>query len=251
MLVLIPAHINVWKRYPLACALASLLLLLTPVMEYAAANEWMRAPTAESSPDDVLGPIRAARNAFFDRGIGAASPLTPNSASALHLSEGSHYQITSEPPPEIPVVSNRAIITGTFISHRSVLTASRRAIYTEVKILVGQVFETSKQVSHGSTITIALPGGSIKTAKGILSYLTDPKEYFIQPGKRYLFVLSYHPRGVFYSSVRTWSISGGTVRPNSRAEQARANAGESHLVGIAEGNLVPALRLILSSEQKK
>lgn len=224
-----------------------LVLLVAPSLGYGAANSWIKTPTPDSSPDNVPPPIRSARSEFFDKGIGAASQLTPDSAAAVHLSEGSHFNVTGETPPEIPDAAARAVLTGTFIGYRSVLTSSRRSIYTEVNITVSHVFEAPERLAEGSTITLALPGGTVGTTNGTISYLTDPKAYSIEPNKRYLFVLSYHPKGDFYSLIATWNLSTGVVKPNSGAEQARAEAGESLLVGLTEDQLIPALNSLLSS----
>ncbi len=44
------------------------------------------------------------------------------------------------------------------------------------------------------TITSIFAGGTILTESGeILSYMADPREYFVQPSKTYLLVLGYDP----------------------------------------------------------
>ena len=82
----------------------------------------------------------------------------------------------------------------------------------------------------------------MQTASGTLSYLLDPQDFFIQPGKRYLLVLSYHADGDFYTLAKNWELSGGVVKPNSKLEQTPAAQGKASLAGLAENQLAAALR---------
>lgn len=238
------------------CTLLSLFLVIPTgsTAAEASANAWMKTPTPELSPDNVSASIRHARDNFFDMGIGASAPLTPDSASAFHLAEGSHFHRGTEQSgeaSEIPFVSDRAVVIGTFTGHRSILTSSKRYIYTEIDVLVSHVFEADGSVAEGSTITIEVPGGSVSISDGkTLSYLTDPKEYFIEPPKKYLFVLSYNETGAFYTIAKTWDLSSGVVKPNSRADQVSAQRGQSSIIGLSENRLIPVLQGLLSSERK-
>ena len=210
-----------------------------------AANAWMKTPTREDATDDVNPSIRDRRNLFFDEGIGAASPLTADSAPFFHRSAGASMHGNEE----IPRVASRAVLIGTFATFRSRIARSRRAIYTEVIVPVNYVFESSEHlVGPGSTITLALPGGSVETTDGeIICYLVDPEEYFIQPNRTYLFVLSYNPSGDFYSLAKDWDLTTGVVKPNSRGEQVRADRGQSSLVGLSREKLIPFLQIGLAN----
>ena len=76
----------------------------------------------------------------------------------------------------------------------------------------------------------------MQTSGGRLSYLVDPQDFFIQPGKRYLLVLSYNADGDFYTLVKNWELSGGVVNANSKLEQIRAAQGKASLAGVARSS---------------
>jgi hypothetical protein len=157
----------------------------------------MKTPTEASIEDTVSPAIRYSRDQFWDRGIGARAPLTPETAGHYAVSEGS-FPVDL---PELPEVPNRAILIGTFSGFRSMLTASRRAIYTEVTVDVTQVFEDASNRRPGSKITLLFAGGTVLTATGQeMSFLTQPRSYFMQPGRSYVLLLSYHHDGDFYSA---------------------------------------------------
>jgi len=165
---------------------------------------------------DVAPFIRVSRDLFFDRTIGLPSPLTPESAGSKHFAEGSTYG----PQPEIPLLQNRALILGTFRSYSPVLTASRRAIYTEISVEVSKVWEEpSGTAAIGKPITIIVPGGTIQIESGaVLSFLTDPREYFLQPAHSYLLAMSYVNEGNFYLIGKSWDLTSGVAQPNFKAK---------------------------------
>ena len=87
----------------------------------------------------------------------------------------------------------------------------------------------------------------MQTSGGRLSYLVDPQDFFIQPGKRYLLVLSYNADGDFYTLVKNWELSGGVVNANSKLEQIRAAQGKASLAGVAEAQVASALQGLLAA----
>lgn len=79
---------------------------------------------------------------------------------------------------------------ASFSAHRSIWSYSKRSIYTEADLVVTYVAEGSADLAAGSTVNLDLPGGTISTTDGkLLSFLTDPGAYSIQPTVKYLFVL--------------------------------------------------------------
>lgn len=85
----------------------------------------------------------------------------------------------------------------------------------------------------------------MQTSNGTISYLIDPEQFFIQPQKRYLLVLSYHQDGDFYTLAQSWELSNGVVKPNSKLEQNRAAKGKASLAGVPEGQLAASLQTLL------
>ncbi len=131
--------------------------------------------------------------------------------------------------PKIANVPDRSVVFGTFRSFRSVLTVSGRAVYTEATIEIESTFEDASGLARPEgKITVIFPGGTVETRAGeIISYLTQPRRYFIGPGSTYLFVLGYYPEGHFYGLANDWDLSEGKVRVNSGQDQMRAQRGLS------------------------
>jgi hypothetical protein len=203
------------------------------------ANAWMKTPTDLSTPDVVLGILRTDRDPVWDGLIGARSALTPEEATQHGIAEGAHFATEAE----IPDIPDRAVLIGRFSGFRSVLTASTRAIYTEVSVDVSNVFEdVAGHAKPGGQITIILAGGTVKTLAGqIISYLTQPRAYSIQPNKAYLLVLGYYAEGDSYGLAKDWDITDGTVKANTALDMQRAKDGKSTLVGMTKDQLINSL----------
>lgn len=149
--------------------------------------------------------------------------------------------------PEIPQNPDRAILSGAFANFQCILSQSQRSIYTELSFSVDHVFaDPTDQLARGATITLIIAGGSVQTSSGTLSYLIDPEQFFIQPQKRYLVVLSYHSDGDFYTLAKNWELSNGVVKPNSKIEQSRAAKGKSSLAGLSEAQLATSLQALIA-----
>jgi hypothetical protein len=217
-----------------------------PAADVSAANAWMRVP-AQDDKQSVTSSLRRERDSFWDKAIGAHEALT-TTQPGMAISEGAW----SAEEPEIPKMPNRAIITGRFVSYRSILSVSERSIYTEVTISIEKVFEAkADSAMPGQKITLALPGGTVVAPSGkVITNLTQPRKYFVQPGRRYLFVLTYQPTIDCYFLGDDWDISEGTVRINSLRSQAISSLGHSSLNGLSEHELEPVLDRILSTENQ-
>lgn len=210
----------------------------------APANAWLR--TATSYPlqaDSVSQSSRSVRDQYFDAVFGNPSPLKPETASWAHIGQDPSAAKDIAKFPELPTNPNRTIVSATFTKFQSVLSQSQRSIYTEISFTLDHSFEAPNDpLAAGTTITVAIAGGSVQTSGGNLSYLVDPQDFFIQPGKRYLLVLSYNADGDFYTLVKNWELSGGVVTPNSKLEQTRAAQGKAALASVAEDQIAPVLQ---------
>jgi hypothetical protein len=241
------SHIS---RSPIAC----LLLLSSSILGQSSsplpANAWLRTPASSlRTTGSVSQSVRASRDQYFDTLFGAPSALTATTASWAHIGhEISAPDITKI--PEIPQIPDRVILTGTFAKFESILSQSQRSIYTEVGFSVDRVLADPKgQLARGVMVTAIIPGGTVQIAGDTLSYLVDPEDFFIQPQKRYLLVLSYHSDGDFYTFVKNWDLSDGVVKPNSKVEQIRAAKGKAILSGKSETQLPAAVPPLLSQAQ--
>src|ERR1019366_5630379 len=102
------------------------------------------------------------------------------------------------------------------------------SLYTEVTVAVDMVFEdrSGSEAFAGRSITIMISGGTVILRSGrVLSYDTEPRQYSLQPGHKYLLVLSYYKAGDYYVVMDDWDISDGTVRPNTQPGEYRATHG--------------------------
>ena len=210
------------------------------------ANAWMRIPTPYSvASSGVPSALRQARDLYWDSSaIAAPTQLTPETASASGVSSEA-FSITS---PEIPRLANRVIATATFVNHISVLTASGRAVYTEGTFHVHDVYETiAGSPARDSDITIALPGGAVVMPSGrILYYLAQPRELFLQPGRKYLLILSHHASGDFYTVGEDWDLTSGRVQPNTFDGRTLQKTGHSSLSGLAADQVPSVLSRLLA-----
>ena len=223
------------KRFAFLLVLLSASLLgQTPTPS--PANAWMKTPTTLPSADDVPAPLRHDRDSFLDAPFRKGHPLTSDNGSATVVSEGPH----SPTDPEIPTFPNRAVVIGTFKTSRSLLSASGLSVYTEVQFQVDTVFDKGPAlVLSGTTVTVALAGGTVRKSDGqIISFLTQPRAYSIQPNGTYLAILNYKNNGQFYTLDKTWDLSDGITRPNSSLEKDRADRGQSTLVGLSKDQLI-------------
>jgi len=214
-------------------------------IEVRAENAWMLVPTQSATRNTIVGSIRAERDRFWDDAIGAHDALTKTNVQHA-VSEGSW----STKEAEVPKIPNRAILTAAFTSYRGILTASERSIYTEVILHVQSTFEvTAGDARPNWDITVCIPGGTVVAPTGsVITSLTQPREFSLQPGRTYLLVLSYEPSGDFYTVGDDWDISGGTVRINSVRSKFFSN--RSALDGLTTEQLAPALHRLLAEETR-
>jgi hypothetical protein len=211
------------------------------------ANAWLGTPTPSPlTADTVSQPVRLARDQYVDTIFGSASALTTTTASLAHIARDNAVPDLTK-LPEMPRNPDRAVLTGTFMKFQSLLSQSQRSLYTEVSFSIDRVFaDPTSQLAPAAAVTLIVPGGSVQTSRDSLSYLVDPEQFFIQPQKRYLLVLSYHSDGDFFTLAKSWELSSGVVKPNSRLEQLRAANRTAALAGASETQLDSLLQPLLS-----
>jgi hypothetical protein len=206
------------------------------------ANAWMKAPYELSIHDDLASDLRHARNEHWDGMLGYFGVLTPQ--SVVHTSHGDYGPPAGE-EPEIPKLrENDAALIGTFESYRTVLTPSGRVIYTDMTFRVEHTFQDAVRghAASGSEITVSVPGGTVRTADGrVISFMTDPTAYFMQPGRTYLLFLYYFADGEFYFGSGGFDLSDGVVRANSSIVKAKAARNGSTLLGLTKEELIRLL----------
>jgi len=233
----------------LASAIAAPAQTASPLASKSAPNAWMLTPTPYLEWNkDVPHAIRVERDRYADQGaVGQRYPLTSPLSDAPGPGIGCGMFKT-----EIPPARNRVILTGTFTRHQSVLSASEFSLYSEVTIHVDGVYE-DRGVSGAfpdKDITVIIGGGTVTLASGrVLTHDTQPIRFSLQPDHKYLLVLEYYRAGEFYLVMDDWDISDGTVRPNTRPGEYRAQHGLSALSGLTVEQLGPALAKLLNAGQ--
>ena len=207
------------------------------------ANAWVKTPYDLSGHDDLAPDLRQLRDEHWDGLLGYFGVLTPQ--TVVHTSDGSYGPSAGE-NPEIPNLGkNDAALIATFSRYRTVLTASGRAIYTDVTFTVEHVFQDAVggHAVPGTEITISLRGGTVRTATGqVISLMTEPKEYSMQPGKTYLLFPYYRTDGDFYTSgTPGWDLSDGTVKANFDEATAKAHGRKMTIIGLTKEELIRSL----------
>ncbi len=101
----------------------------------------------------------------------------------------------------------------------------------------------------GLEVTVSVPGGTVQTSAGAVSFMTDPQEFFMQPGKTYLLILYYMADGDFYVGTPSWDLSNGIVKANSYETRAKATRGLPTIVGLTKDELIRALDQRFSGKQ--
>ncbi len=120
------------------------------VPEKPSANSWMLTPTPYRQwNQDIQPSVRAQRDAAWDEAAMIKEPLTLSVRRGNINSCTGDYDMAWEPLDLSIHVPNRAVLTATFVKFRSVLSASQISLYTEIKLLVDEVFQDQ-------TITAAL-----------------------------------------------------------------------------------------------
>jgi hypothetical protein len=185
--------------------------------------------------DPVPSSVRQQRDQYFDELIGLPSALTPANVKSTGFSLG----VPLPNQTEIPVLPDRAVVIASFSSYQPVLSRSGRSIYTEVTFSVSNSFQDpAGGIKTGSTIVLILPGGTVRTEAGlVLSFLTQPRRYFVAPGRIYLLALSFHSVGNFYSLGKNWDLTTGVVQQNFGASK----QAPSTLVGLTVPQLITTL----------
>lgn len=102
---------------------------------------------------------------------------------------------------------------------------------------MADIFEdASGKLRSGSTMTAIVPGGTVPDFDGrAISFLTHPRQCFVEPGKTYLLAASYRPLEEFFVIDRSWDLSTGIVEPNFLTRR-------SDFAGLTTAQLIERLR---------
>ena len=122
---------------------------------------WANGAAAQATPTAFAASKEDQRTNSW---IASRTPLVPNPSGGYGFSTSDYGP---GPYPEIPKVANRAILLGTFLSARSVLSQSKRCVYTDFLFRVERAFESPDlRIGPNSDVTISIPGGAVETPDG-------------------------------------------------------------------------------------
>jgi len=189
-------------------------------------NSWqlsIREPAARPK-DPVQQALRAARDRYADKVLGAHMPLDEMADKGLGYGEGGPSY--SRIPDAVPEFPNRTVLVAQFTDFEVVLSDSRSAIYTELHLSVERILDSSVSHSPGTTITAIVNGGTVKLAGGrVLQFHASPRAFVPVPGGRYIFFLRRVPEGEFYLIAKSIELRDGKALPNSADDVDRAEHG--------------------------
>ncbi len=213
----------------------------------------MKEPTPYLAWNNGISPeLRAARNRFWDDASMSDIPLTQEGSGRV---SGGSYDMAWDSLEISDKVASRTIVTATFTNHRSVLSVSERALYSEVTFRVDKVYEdnTGKEESlAGRDITVIVYGGTVVLKDGktfSVDAVMVPPDGFIQPDHKYLLVLGYHKDGDFFGYGDSWDVTSGTLRATSLRAEYFAQNGHSALNGIKVDQLDAVMTKQLLKDQ--
>jgi hypothetical protein len=218
-------------------------------------NDWQRVPRDPlPPPTDPIGLVtRRARDQRVDHLIGAPRPLFGPPADRI-AGEGLE-RVTTGPDrielPEIPDFGSRTVVIGSFTDYDTVLSESRRSIYSEMHIRVERVLTTVKaNLVPGATITVLALGGTVRMGPTVIEHYLHPSSEMLIPQHRYLLFLYYSPDCDSYDVVKSWELLGGRVLPFQEEDVLRARRGTSLYAGMDEAEFIAAVSAAIERESK-
>lgn len=196
------------------------------------ADAWISKATPYGTWNTSIEPeVRSQRDIFWDKASMSSVPLTEEGSVRV---VGGSFDLSAD-PGELSIVPDRAVVTASFTSFHSVMSVSGRALYTEILLKVDRVFEDSTGANYSLNkrdITLIIYGGAVTLEDGRFFAVDNPDarpDLFIQPGRKYLFVLRYHKLGDFFGLCDSWDISGDKVKASSVRALYFAGTGHSAL----------------------
>lgn len=206
-----------------------------------AANKWMKAAVDTSKQvDPVPAMERQARDAYWDSVIGASAPLSDPAAKPRPMPIGDAVP----EGPELGNLGQGVLVIGKFDSYRTILSKSKRSVYTEIQFSVQHVFgHPNAPIRAGQLIDVDRPGGTIIAPWGsTLSYGLRPEQMGFQPQHLYLMRLGYDPAGNYYRggnrTSQLWDLTDGRAKPGNSLQKHRAEHGMSEVNGLSMDALI-------------
>ena len=115
--------------------------------------------------------------------------------------------------PAIPAQQSNAIIRGTVINRRAILTDDKLGIYSEFSISIAEIFKDDPNLFRiNQVVTVSRPGGAVRLSSGKIHRYTISSQGYPQQGKEYILFLNRNEEGDF-SILTGYEVDGAVVQP--------------------------------------
>ena len=115
--------------------------------------------------------------------------------------------------PAIPAQQSNAIIRGTVINRRAILTDDKYGIYSEFSISISEIFKDDPNLFRiNQVVTVSRPGGAVRLSSGKIHRYTISSQNYPQQGKEYILFLNRNEEGDF-SILTGYEVGGAVVQP--------------------------------------
>jgi hypothetical protein len=220
---------------------SGILLSFWPILSLGqtGADDWRQEPQTlmPAKADDVTRKVRTARNRFFDRVYGPPPKGWFSNGPDL----GPIFE-------EIPAYGDLTVALVQFADYRTLLSASKKTIYIEVRMNIEQVLrDPSGTARPKRKVTIGIPGGSVILPSGqiIQQGLRQAEVCGIRPRHRYLAFLAYEHALELFECAKTWDLSTGVAVATYTFDVSKAKEGTSRFAGLPEDQFVAAVKAML------
>lgn len=115
--------------------------------------------------------------------------------------------------PPIPSQQSDAIVRGTVVNRRAVLTDDKLGIYSELSISIAEIFKDDPNLFRiNQVVTVYRPGGAVRLSSGKIHRYTISSQGYPQQGKEYILFLKRDEEGDF-SILTGYELDGTVVQP--------------------------------------
>lgn len=115
--------------------------------------------------------------------------------------------------PAIPAQQSNAIIRGTVVNRRAILTDDKLGIYSEFSVTIAEIFKDDPNLFRiNQVVTVSRPGGAVRLSSGKIHRYTISSQGYPQQGKEYILFLKRNEDGDF-SILTGYEVNGAVVQP--------------------------------------
>ena len=194
------------------------------------------------APPPATAEERALRDRIGARyNVGGMGPTLDSEERRVGM-PGPVTSIMPTPVPPLPFAESSLVILGRATRRQPYLSQDRRSIYTEVTVLVEEVFKTSSTLNtrKGDALILLEPGGSARLPNGrVITHVVRGTGAPLQGGGRYVLFLLSCAEDVPRFFIRTaWELRADRII----ATQVHALSGRDELLGKSPESFLATVR---------